>query len=39
MNKAIETMLTIPSARNRQSIKTAAFSKASFTPWEGDLTA
>lgn len=38
MNKAIETMLTTASARNHQSLKTAAFSKASYTPWEGDLT-
>ncbi len=38
MNKMIETLLTAPSARTRQGLKTAAYSAAAFTPWEGGLT-
>jgi hypothetical protein len=35
MNKAIETLLTTPSARNSTTLKQVALSASTFTPWEG----
>jgi hypothetical protein len=35
MQKVIEKILTIPSARNADSLKKVAVSEANFLPWEG----